>query len=116
MNEITEYINLQPQEIQKILNTIRTIILENIPNCEERFSWNMPTFYWKENVVHFAVGKNHIGLYPSPTPIKHFENELKNYKTSKGAIQFPLNQEIPYDLIKQIVLFRVEEIKNKYNL
>lgn len=115
INSIDEYIEMYPENIRKILSKIRKIINKNIPIAEERISWGMPTFYWKENVIHFAVGKNHIGIYPSSSPIIYFEKELANYKTSKGAIQLPQDKPIPYDLIERIVKFRIEEIHSKYN-
>lgn len=115
INTIDEYINIYSDDIKKILNKIRRIILKNIPMAEERMSWGMPTFYWKENVIHFAVGKSHIGIYPSESPITYFEKELEVYKTSKGAIQLPLNKDIPYDLIERIVNFRLKEIISKYS-
>lgn len=73
----------------------------------------MPTFKLNGNLVHFAAHKNHLGFYPTPSAIVQFEEELKNYKTSKGAIQFPFKKEIPYNLIKQITEFRVIENQSK---
>jgi uncharacterized protein YdhG (YjbR/CyaY superfamily) len=69
----------------------------------------MPTFYLHGNLVHFAAFKQHIGFYPAPSGIENFSAELAIYKTSKGAIQFPLDQPIPFDLIRAIVEFRVAE-------
>ncbi len=69
----------------------------------------MPTFYLNGNLVHFAAFKRHIGFYPTPAGIEEFQDELKAYPTSKGAIQFPLDQPIPYDLIARITTFRVRQ-------
>jgi uncharacterized protein YdhG (YjbR/CyaY superfamily) len=69
----------------------------------------MPTFYFNGNLVHFAAYKNHIGFYPAPSGIVTFQDELKKYKTSKGAIQFPIGEAIPHALVKMIVAFRVKE-------
>jgi uncharacterized protein YdhG (YjbR/CyaY superfamily) len=63
--------------------------------------------------VHFAAHTNHIGFYPTPSGIEAFKNELSSFKTSKGAIQFPLDKPIPFDLVKKIVKFRVRENKSK---
>jgi uncharacterized protein YdhG (YjbR/CyaY superfamily) len=73
----------------------------------------MPTFKMKRNLVHFAAFQKHIGLYPTPSGIVAFKDELIPYESGKGSIQFPLNQPIPYDLIKKIVVFRVNEEKTK---
>jgi uncharacterized protein YdhG (YjbR/CyaY superfamily) len=69
----------------------------------------MPAFKLHGNLVYFAALKNHIGFYPTPSGIEAFKEELSPYKTSKGAIQFPLDKPIPYDLIEKIVQFRVNE-------
>jgi uncharacterized protein YdhG (YjbR/CyaY superfamily) len=69
----------------------------------------MPTYDYYGNLVHFAAHKNHIGFYPAPSGIEAFEEPLSVYKSSKGAVQFPLDQPLPIDLIKQIVSFRLAE-------
>ncbi|MEH7125969.1 DUF1801 domain-containing protein [Bacillus sp. JJ1773] len=110
---IDEYILQYPQEIQEILKTIRKVIKESAPNAEEKISYAMPTFALNGNLVHFAAFKNHIGLYPTASGINTFKQELSGYKTSKGAVQFPIGKPIPYELISKIVKFRVEENKRK---
>lgn len=69
----------------------------------------MPTFHLNGNLVHFAAYQKHIGFYPAPTGIAAFQEELKIYKTSKGAVQFPIDNPLPLDLIRKIVAFRVAE-------
>ena len=66
-------------------------------------------------LVYFAAYKNHIGLYATPSGHEHFVNQLSPYKQGKGSVQFPLDSPIPYELIKEIVAFRVKENKEKYN-
>lgn len=69
----------------------------------------MPTFVLPKNLVHFAAFQNHIGFYPVPTGISAFQEELAAYKQGNGSVQFPLDQPMPYDLIRRIVQFRVAE-------
>jgi uncharacterized protein YdhG (YjbR/CyaY superfamily) len=110
---IDEYIVQFPLEIQEKLKKLRTVIKESAPEAQEKISWGMATFVLHGNLVHFAAFKNHIGFYPSPSGIDNFKEELSEFKGSKGAIQFPLTKEIPYELISKIVRFRVtENIKN----
>jgi uncharacterized protein YdhG (YjbR/CyaY superfamily) len=99
---IDAYIADQPEEIQPILNQVCGKIRSVLPDAEERISWRMPTFRKKHNIIHFAAHKNHMGLYPGPEAIEHFADGLKEYKTSKGAIQFQYNTAIPLELIGQI--------------
>lgn len=106
---IDEYIAGFPKDVQDILQKIRMTIHEAAPEATEKISYQMPTFYLKGNLVHFAAFKEHIGFYPVPTGIKKFEKELSVYKQGKGSVQFPLDQPMPYDLISKIVKFRVKE-------
>lgn len=106
---IDEYILQFSPEIQEKLQTMRKIINESAPEAEERMSWQMPTFYLHGNLVHFAVHKNHIGFYPGPSGIAEFKQKVSEYKNSKGAVQFPNDKTIPYEMIAEIVRFRVVE-------
>jgi uncharacterized protein YdhG (YjbR/CyaY superfamily) len=108
---IDEYINDFPKEVGDVLNTIRTTVQQIAPQATETISYNMPAFKMKKVLVYFAAFKNHIGFYALPSGNKAFQKELSHYKTGKGSIQFPLNQEIPIDLIKKIVAFRVSEVQ-----
>lgn len=109
---IDEYISEFPKDIQEKLEKIRKTIQETTPEATEKISYGIPTFYLNGNLVHFAAYEKHIGFYPAPSGIENFKDELSEYKTSKGTIQFPLDKEIPYDLIKEIVKFRVNENEN----
>jgi uncharacterized protein YdhG (YjbR/CyaY superfamily) len=106
---IDEYIANFPQDIQEILEKIRTVIKDAAPNAEEKISYQMPTFFLNGNLVHFAAFKKHIGLYPTPSGVEEFQQELSPYLKAKGSIQFPLDKPIPYDLIGKITAFRVLE-------
>ena len=106
---IDEYIARCPAEVQPILSRIRALIKEAAPQAVEKISYQMPTFYLRGNLVHFGAHPHHIGFYPTPSGIEAFKAELSPYKSSKGAVQFPLDQPIPYDLISRIVKYRVAE-------
>ena len=74
-----------------------------------KISYGIPTFVLGENLVHFAAFKRHTGLYPGPSGIERFKDELAGYKGAKGSVQFPLEKPLPLDLIAQIVRFRMQE-------
>ncbi len=112
-NSIDEYIRSFPEEIQKILNELRTVIKTIAPEAIEKISYQMPTFYLNGNLVYFAAYKNHIGFYPTSSGISEFQDELKEYKYSKGTVQFPIDMPLPIDLIKRIVKYRVIENTHK---
>ncbi len=106
---IDEYIAQFPADVQVIMNKVRAVIKESAPEAQERISYGMPGFYLKGMLVWFGGHKNHIGFYPTGEGIAAHKNELAGYKMSKGAVQFPLDQPIPYELIRKMVKHRVEE-------
>lgn len=95
---------------RKLLDEMRNTIKQAAPKAAEVISYNMPAFSQENGVlVYYAGYKNHIGFYPTSSPIKVFKSELKKYKTSKGAIQFPTDENIPKGLVKEIVKYRIKE-------
>lgn len=110
---IDQYISNFPEDVQVSLRKIRETINSIVPEATEKISYGIPTIYLNGNLVHFAGYDNHIGFYPGANAIEYFSKDLINYKTSKGAIQFPLDKPIPFDLIKKITLYCVEINTNK---
>lgn len=106
---INEYINLFPEDVQDKLRKLRSTIRKAAPNAEEKISYQMPAFALNGNLVYFAAYKKHIGFYPTSSGIKKFQTELTKYKTTKGAIQFPMDQPLPLKLIAKIVKYRIKE-------
>lgn len=96
------------------MEDVYKVISDAMPNAEERISWGMPTFWKGRNIIHFAAAKKHIGLYPGPEAIEFFADRLQDYKTSKGAIQFPNNKELPLDLIKDLSRWCYERNMNSH--
>lgn len=106
---IREYIDSQEENVRERLSKIYEVIREALPEAEERISWGMPTFWKGRNIIHFAPAKKHIGLYPGPEAVESFREQLKDYKTSKGAIQLPNNKELPLSLIAEIARWSYEK-------
>ena len=107
--DIDEYIAGFPDAVQEILEEIRRTIRKAAPEAEERISYQMPTFTLKGNLVYFAAFKEHIGLYPAPAGTEEFKKKLSVYRAAKSSVRFPLDEPIPFDLIAQLVKFRVKE-------
>ena len=104
-----EYIALYEGEVRERMEKLRALILSCSPDITEKISWGMPTFALNGNLVHFAAGKNHIGFYPGASGVEFFISESAGFKHSKGAVQLPNDKPVPYDLIRRVVLFRVQE-------
>ncbi|GHV01777.1 hypothetical protein FACS189485_00770 [Spirochaetia bacterium] len=108
---IDEYIASFPEPVKKLLTQMRETIREAAPEAVEKISYRMPTFYQKQNLVHFAAMKHHIGFYPGAEAVVVFAPRLTEYVTSKGAIQFPLSKPLPLDIVAEITRWRVNAVK-----
>jgi uncharacterized protein YdhG (YjbR/CyaY superfamily) len=98
-----------PEDVQKKLKEMRATIRAAAPEATEIISYQIPTFYLKGNLVHFAAFKNHIGFYPTSSGIQAFKKELSIYEGAKGTVRFPIDKSLPLKLISKIVKFRVAE-------
>ena len=109
-NDIEKYILQYPGDVQDILRKIRKLIKENAPRAEELMAYGMPGYKTHNKpLVYFAAFKNHIGFYATPSGHTEFKKELSKYKQGKGSVQFPLDQPMPYGLIKRMIKFRLAE-------
>ncbi len=112
---IDDYIADQPEEAQKVLQELRSIIKEAAPDATEILNYKVPSFTLvsggkKDQQIMIAGYAKFVSFYPFPTTMAKFSDELKDYKQGKGSVQFPFNKPLPKDLIIKMVKFRREEI------
>ena len=106
---IDEYIASFPKNTQNILLALRKAIQEAAPHSQETISYQMPAFKLNGILVWFVAFKKHIGFFPTASGIEAFKEKLAHYETSKGTVRFPIDEPIPFDLVKEIVKYRVKE-------
>ncbi len=114
---IDAYIKGLPKEDVALAKAVR-VFIHSLGKYEETISYGMPSFKYKTKIVAcFRVYKNHLGFYPySGNIIKLFSKELKDYKTSTGAVQFLKDKPLPKALIKKLIKAREKEINLKLKL
>ncbi len=110
VRDIDEYIRSFPPDTREVLEQMRRTVREAAPDAGEAIRYGIPTFRLDGvNLVHFAAFPDHIGFYPTPTAIAAFSRELVTYRQGKGSVQFPIGEPVPWDLVRRMVRFRVEE-------
>jgi uncharacterized protein YdhG (YjbR/CyaY superfamily) len=113
---IDEYLHAHSENIRTILQSVRDTISNEAPEAVEAISYGMPTFkLFGKNMIHFAGYKDHIGIYPTSSQLEKHIPEVAEFRTGKGTLRFPLEKEIPFDLIRKIVQIRIKEIQNGKN-
>jgi uncharacterized protein YdhG (YjbR/CyaY superfamily) len=110
---IDQYIASADQSAQKHLLELLACLREAAPGAEENIKWGMPSMSYQRILFQFAAYKRHVGLYPTPAAVNAFAGELREYKTGKGSIQFPLESPLPLSLVRRIAEYRVREVKEK---
>jgi uncharacterized protein YdhG (YjbR/CyaY superfamily) len=107
---IDEYIKTFPKDVQRVLRGIRRTIRKAAPEAVETISYQMPAFKLIGRfLVSFAAWKHHVAMYPIPSGTEAFKKKISEYKGAKSTVRFPLDEPVPYDLITQLVTFRVKE-------
>lgn len=113
---VDAYVTSLSKGQKEIAKKVKQEIITIAKGCEETIGYGMPAYKLNGRyLVFFALFKNHLGFYPTPAGVSAFEKQLKKYKYAKGSIQFPLNEPIPYVLIRKIVKFRVKQEGKKKN-
>ena len=113
---VEEYFNAQPEKTRLALIELRKCILDVVPDAIEMFNYNIPAYALvkggkRDQQIMIAGYKKHVGLYPHPTVMEKFDNELDEYKKGKGSVQFPLDKTLPTDLIMRMIKYRIELLK-----
>jgi uncharacterized protein YdhG (YjbR/CyaY superfamily) len=110
-----EYIAGFPPETQRLLSELRAIIKETEPAATERISYRMPAFELEGRVlIYFAGYQDHVGMYPVIGAVaEEFEEELRHFRSGKGTVRFALDEPLPADLVRRIILARAGEIRRK---
>lgn len=110
VSTVEEYLNLFPEPKRAVLEKMRKAIRGAAPKAEEEISYEMPGYKLNGVLVYFGGFKNHCSFFPAGyAVIQQFADELKDFKTSKGTIQFPFDKPIPFALIKKMVKARIKE-------
>ncbi|MEY3967197.1 MAG: hypothetical protein RL137_97 [Bacteroidota bacterium] len=97
-----------PEHAQEQLKELHFFIDSTVPNLTQKMGYGIPTFQLHgKNFIHYAGYSKHLGLYPGAKAIAHFANEFeaRGYKFSKGAVQFPIQEALPFDLILEILTY-----------
>lgn len=109
--EIDAYIADAAPDAQAVMNRIRAIVHEEVPEVTEKISWGMATFSYCGNLIHFGKFAKHLGLYPGSGAVEHFlsAGRLGAYKSSKGGIQLPYGAQVDEKLVREILRFSANE-------
>jgi uncharacterized protein YdhG (YjbR/CyaY superfamily) len=110
---IDEYIERAPAETRSILRRIRAIVREAAPGADERISYGIPAFFQGGAIVYFAAFKHHIGIFPPVRGVAALEKPLAKYRGEKGNLRFPLDEPMPYPLIRRVVQARLKALRAK---
>ena len=108
---VEDYINAQSKDLHQILYRVRDIIRTIAPNAVEEIKWKVPTYNIGNKMVIFSANKNFLSILPgflsSDIEKLSFASKLAKYKMTKGSVQFPYDNPIDFELITEIVKFRL---------
>jgi len=104
---VDQYLAEVPSDaMREALEHLRQIIKEEAPEATEGISYQIPTFKLNGMLASYAAFAKHCSFFPGGV-VPEFEKELKDFKTSKGTIQFTPEKPIPDELVRKIIRSRV---------
>lgn len=110
INDIESYIKQFDEEKQMLLQELRKLILDTVPEAEEKIAWGAPTYYLNGYLVQFGVSAKHLGFYCSPAAIEQYKNEFNGISyNNKNTVHLAYDKPLPKDLIRKLIMFRVKE-------
>jgi len=107
---VVGYIEAAAEPARTRLRALRALVREEAPDAVERMAYGLPTWHQGENLLHLGAFARHVGLYPGPAAIEAFKGELESFSSSKGAIHLPHDRELPVDLIRRLVRWRLARV------
>ncbi len=110
--EIDEYIANLDEPKRTTLSQLRETILRVIPDSEQCISYGMPAFRMHGKVVAgFAAFNNHLSYLPhSGSVFPELRDDLAGYRTSSGALRFPVDIPLPEELVRKLIGARLRQI------
>lgn len=108
-SNVDEYIATFAPHVQAVLQQVRQVVREAAPDAKEVISYQMPALKQNGMLVYFAAFKKHVGFYPPIKGDARLEKAAAPYAGEKGNLRFPLDQPMPFDLIRRLTEFRVKQ-------
>jgi uncharacterized protein YdhG (YjbR/CyaY superfamily) len=110
-NDVDEYIARVPEPARSTLKRMRAVIRSVVPpETTEVISYGIPTFKYKRGLVAFAAFTDHCSFFPlGSSVLDSFQEELKQFRVSKGTLHFPLDKPLPAVLLKKLVRARIAQ-------
>jgi len=109
--EVDDYLASLEEPKRITLATLRRSILDVIPDAEQCMSYGLPAFRVDGKVIAgFGAFKNHVSYLPhSGSVFPELVDDLAHYKTSTGALQFPVDAPLPDALVRKLVTIRLRQ-------
>lgn len=113
--EVDDYLSSLPEPKRSTLEELREEILAVIPDAEQGLSYGMPAFRLEGKVIAgFAAFKHHLTYVPhSGSVLPELQAEVAGYKTSSGALRFPVDAPLPPALVKKLIAVRKRQALGK---
>lgn len=110
--EVDDYIAALDEPARSTLRTVREAILDVVPDAEQVIAYGAPAFRVAGGAVAgFAAFPGHLSYLPhSGTVLATLADEVAGYRTSKGALRFPLDEPLPAPLVRTLVTARLREL------
>jgi uncharacterized protein YdhG (YjbR/CyaY superfamily) len=111
MSVIDNYIASLHDPDQTVIAHMYEVVRELVPDHTEELSYAMPACkYNGMGLVAIMANKHFLSLYPFGA-VENLGLDLSAYECTTGSIHFSAQNPLPDELLRQIIVVRLEQIK-----
>lgn len=109
---VDEYIaSFDDEQHRDFLTRLRELSRAAAPQAEESLRWGSPAYALDSILFVFAGYKKHANVVFTPSTKKAFADRLLDFDTGKGSIKLPYGDEIPTELLTEMIVHRIREFE-----
>lgn len=110
--EIDAYLAGCEEPKRTTLEQLRRSILAVVPGAEQGLAYGLPAFKVQgKTVAGFGAFKEHLSYLPhSSSVLATLGDDVAGYSTTKGSLQFAIDEPLPDALVAELVAARMREL------
>lgn len=109
--DVDAYFAKLPPPAAELTGALRDVVRNSAPELTEELKWGSPAYLHPRGVIMLVIAayNAHANIVFTPSTKDAFALDLAPFATGKGSIKFPYGSNLPTDLLRRMIRFRINE-------